>query len=222
MSLKLFVFAFVTSLLMHTPVHAENDEAAAGQAAAPGPAAEASGAMEEKIRLHRERFDQRELQRQAKKAQWDEKMRKRRAAMQKFSNKQMDARLTMLAKQQERIARRHEAMRNDAQDRYNFLTRNSQAMLNKMLDEQIEIANRHEELRKEAEERHRRIAAHRDAMLDMAPEERRLYMEEHASEIFGLSASSRRPSAPVRQPWMMRRQPPSPAALEADPDAMVK
>ena len=114
MSLKLFVFAFVTSLLMLSPVHAENDEAVAGQAAAPGSAVEAAGSavetpspIEEKIRAYRERFDQRELQRQTKQAQRDEVLRKRHEAMQKYYNKQMDARLTMLEKQQEEIARRH-------------------------------------------------------------------------------------------------------------------
>ncbi len=218
----LYVFAFVASLMMLSPVHAETVEAGAGQDASPGPAEQARSPIEERIRTYRERFDQREMQRRLQRVQRDEESRKRREAMQKYFNKQMDARLTSLEKRQEAIARRHEAMRNSAQDRYNFLTRNSEDRLNKMLDEQLDIANRHEELRKQAEERHRRMAAHRDAMLDMTPQERRAYMEEHASDIFGRSESDRRPPVPPRPPGMMRRQPPVPPYMDADQGAMAK
>ncbi len=218
----LYVFAFVASLVMLSPVHAENVEAATGQDAAPGPVQQARSPMEERIRTYRERFDQRELQRRLQRVQRDEESRKRREAMQKYLNKQMDARLTSLEKRQEAIARRHEAMRNGAQDRYNFLSRNSEDMLNEMLDEQLEVANRHEELRKQAEERHRRMAAHRDAMLEMTPQERRVYMEEHASDIFGQPESDRRPPVPPSPSWMMPRQPPVPPYMNEDQGAMAK
>ena len=223
MSLKLIVFAFVASLLTLSPVHAENDDAGEKQEAASASVDLAHSPMEARIRAYRERFDQRELQRQEQRERRDEELRKRREAMQKYFNKQMDERLTRLEKRQEELARRHEALRNSAQDRYNFLTSNSEDMLNKILDEQLEVANRHEELRKQAEERHRRMAAHRDAMLDMTPQERRVYMKEHANDIFGPPASSRRPSAPPQSRSMMPPQLPVPPPMGAeDQGAMAK
>ena len=57
MSLKLFVFTFIASLVMLSPVQAEESKTGAEPTVAPSP-------MEERIRAYRERVDQRELQRQ--------------------------------------------------------------------------------------------------------------------------------------------------------------
>ncbi len=212
MSLKLFVFSFVASLLMLSPVHADDDETGAAQEVAP------SSPLEERIRAHRERFDQRELQREQRRTELElqheqrrteherrrEESRKRHEAMQKYYSEKMQARLTLIEQRQQQIASRHEAMRNRAQDRYNYLNGNSEDMLNKALNAQLDIANRHEEIRKQAEERHKRIAAHRDAMMGMTLQERRAYLDEHASEIFGQSAAIPRSSVPPRPPWMMQ------------------
>ena len=200
MSLKLSVFAFAASLLL-SPVHAEEGEAGAVQAVAPSP-------VEERIRAYRQRFDRREVQDEQRLAEFErrrEESSKRHVAMQKYYSEKMQARLTMIEERQQQIAARHEAGRNRAQDRYNYLSSNSEDLMNKALDAQLEIAERHEEIRTQAEERHKKIAAHRDAMMSMTMEERRAYMDEHANEIFGSRGETRRPAAPQRPPWAMRR-----------------
>ncbi len=214
MSLKLFVFLFVAPLLMLSPVFADDGETGAAQAAAPSP-------LEERIRAYRERFDQRDQQREQRRTGHElqheqrqpehdrqrEESRMRREAMQKYYSEKMQARLTMIEQRQQQIARQHESMRNRAQDRYNYLSGNSEDMINKALNAQLDMAKRHEEIRKQAEERHKRVAAHRDAMMDMTPLERKAYMDEHASEIFGQSAAVPRSSIPTRPPWMMQYPP---------------
>jgi len=63
MSLKLSIFAFAASLLL-SPVHAEEGEAGAAQAAAPSP-------VEERIRAYRQRFERRELQDEQRQTEFD-------------------------------------------------------------------------------------------------------------------------------------------------------
>jgi len=199
MSLKLLFVALSASLLVLSPVHADGYEAGAAQEVAPSP-------LEKRIRAYRERFDQREQQQVGHERQREES-RKRHEAMQKYYSEMMQARLTMIEHRQQQIASWHEAIRNRAQDRYNYLTGNSEDMLNKALGAQLGIASRHEIMRKQAEVRHQRVAAHRDAMMGMTSEERRAYMDEYASEIFGQSATTPRSSVPPPPQQMMRHPP---------------
>ena len=107
---------------------------------------------------------------------------------------QREERLLSTIKQQEE-------MRNRAEDRHNYLVENQDDILQGMLDEQVDVASRHEELRMQAEDRRKKMAVMRATMRDMAPEERRVYMEEHRAELFGEQAAPQRPAG--------RRAPPS-------------
>jgi len=217
MPLKLIIIAFAASFLMLSSVHADSRETGTAPEGAPS-------SLEERIRAYRERFDQRELQHQPRQTgheqqyeqrqaryEWQrDESRRRNEAMQKYYSEMMQARLTMIEQRQQQIASRHEAMRNRARERYYYLTGNSEEMLNRALEAQLDIANRHEEIRKQAEKRHKHVAAYRDAMIDMTPQERRAYMDEHASEIFGQSDAAPRSSFPPH-PSGMIPHPPSPS-----------
>jgi len=84
-----------------------------------------------------------------------------------------------------------------------------------MLDEQVEIASRHEELRKQAEERRKEMAAVRTRMMEMAPEERRAYMEAQREALFGEQSMPPQPADPPARPaWAQRpMRPPVPPAV---------
>ena len=111
--------------------------------------------------------------------------------------------------------KRQEEMRNRAEDRHNYLVENQDDILQGMLDEQVDIASRHEELRLQTEERRKKMAFMRATMRDMAPEERRAYMEEHRAELFGEQAAPQRPAGrPAPPSWVqnpMRPPVPPPA-----------
>ena len=108
MSLKLFFIAFAASLLMLSPVHAE--EGGAEQGVAPSP-------VEEKVRAYRQRFDQREMQDEQRQAEFErrrEASRKRYEARQKYYNEKMQERLTMIEQQQQQAQQQQQQQRTHA------------------------------------------------------------------------------------------------------------
>jgi hypothetical protein len=92
-------------------------------------------------------------------------------------------------------------MRNRAEERHNYLVENQNDIMDGMLDEQVDIASRHEEMRLQAEERRRKMAAMRSTLMDMAPEERRAYMQSQREELFGEMTPRQRPTRPAPPPW---------------------
>jgi len=150
--------------------------------------------------------------------QWEERQalaEKRREARQKQQEARMDAYLKQREERLLSTIKEQEAMRNRAEDRHNYLVENQDDILQGMLDEQVDVASRHEELRLQAEDRRKKMAVMRTTMRDMAPEERRAYMEEHRAEFFGEQAAPQRPAGrPAPPSWVqnpMRPPVPPPA-----------
>ena len=148
-------------------------------------------------------YEKQQQEREALAAKW-------REARQKYMEARMD---TFLKQREERLAfmvKQQEAMRNRAEDRHNHLVENQDDIMEGMLEEQVNIASRHEELRKQADERRRKMTVMRATLMDMAPEERRAYIEKHREELFGArSAQSRAGGMPAPPPWAQHRMRPS-------------
>ena len=149
--------------------------------------------------------DARRLEQEALAAKW-------REARQKQQQAQMDA---FLKEREERLlsmVKRQEEMRNRAEERHNYLVENQDKIMEGLREEQVDIASRHEEQRLRAEERRRKLAVMRDTLRDMAPQERRAYMEEQREELFGEQAIPKRPARrPAPPAWTQNNmRPPFP------------
>jgi hypothetical protein len=149
-----------------------------------------------------------EKQRQAREAQ----VTGQREARQKVQEARMDAYLKQREERLAALVKQQEKKRNRAEERHNYLVENQDDIMEGMLDEQVDIASRHEELRLQAEERRQKMAVMRTTLMDMAPEERRAYMEEQREELFGERAMPQRPARRSVPPtWTQNRmRPPAP------------